>query len=64
MTTSKAAVTGLPRGARFYRADLHVHSFGGSHDVKDASMTAEQIVQRALDERLNVVAIADHIRLD
>jgi len=32
--------------------------------VKDASMTAEQIVQRALDERLDVVAIADHIRPD
>ena len=59
-TTSKVAVTGLPRGARFYRADLHVHSFGGSHDVKDASTTPEQIVQRAIDEGLDVVAIADH----
>jgi PHP domain-containing protein len=53
-------VTALPRGARFYRADLHVHSFGGSHDVKDASMTPQQIVQRAIDEGLDVVAIADH----
>jgi hypothetical protein len=52
-------VTGLPRGARFYRADLHVHSFGGSHDVKDASMTPQQIVQRAI-EGLDVLAIADH----
>lgn len=44
----------------FYRADLHVHSFGGSHDVKDASMTPQQIVQRSIDEGLDVVAIADH----
>ena len=26
-------------GARFYRADLHIHSVGGSHDVKDMAMS-------------------------
>jgi hypothetical protein len=23
-------------GARFFRADLHIHSFGASHDVRDS----------------------------
>lgn len=60
MTTPTAAVTALPRGARFYRADLHIHSFGSSRDVKDSSMTAPAIVERAIDEGLDVIAVADH----
>jgi hypothetical protein len=31
-------------GARFRRADLHIHSFGGSHDLRDTSMTPAAIV--------------------
>ncbi len=54
------AITTLPRGARFYRADLHIHSFGGSHDVKDVVMTPAAIVQTALAEKLDVIAITDH----
>jgi histidinol phosphatase-like PHP family hydrolase len=47
-------------GARFYRCDLHIHSYGGSHDVKDATMTPEAIVKTALKEGLAVIAITDH----
>ena len=49
-------------GAQFRRADLHIHSFrdGGSHDVDDARMTPEGIVDKAIAENLQVIAIADH----
>ena len=47
-------------GARFYRADLHVHSFGASHDVRDTSMTPEAIVSTAMREGLSIIAITDH----
>lgn len=47
-------------GAQFYRADLHIHSIGASHDVTDVGMTPEAIVQTALQEGLSVIAIADH----
>ncbi|HRE44454.1 MAG TPA: AAA family ATPase [Terricaulis sp.] len=53
-------ILSLPHGARFYRADLHIHSFGASHDVSDVTMTAEGIVGTALAEGLGVIAIADH----
>ena len=49
-------------GAVFRRADLHIHSFGpgGSYDVTDVTMTPEAIVDTALRENLQVIAIADH----
>lgn len=49
-------------GALFRRADLHIHSFGedGSYDVTDASMTPEGIVDTAITERLDLIAITDH----
>lgn len=49
-------------GALFRRADLHIHSFGegGSYDVSDASMTPEGIVDTAIAERLDLIAITDH----
>ena len=50
----------LPNGAQFYRADLHIHSFRGSHDVSDTSMTPEAIVDTALSEQLSLIAITDH----
>ncbi len=50
----------MPRGARFFRADLHIHSVAGSHDVKDAGATPEAIVATAAKEGLKIVAIADH----
>lgn len=49
-----------PSGARFFRADLHIHSFGGSHDVKDQTMTPEAIIKTAASENLQLIAITDH----
>lgn len=53
-------VLAQPTGARFFRADIHIHSFGASHDVKDAAMTADEIVKIAAREGLSVIAITDH----
>jgi hypothetical protein len=53
-------IVAIPAGARFYRADMHIHSFGGSHDVKDSSMTPGKIVETAVAEGLGVIAITDH----
>lgn len=49
-------------GALFRRADLHIHSFGdgGSYDVADPAMTPEAIVDTAIAERLDLIAITDH----
>lgn len=49
-----------PVGARFYRADLHIHSYRASHDVRDATMTGEAIVATAIREGLAIIAITDH----
>jgi ABC-type lipoprotein export system ATPase subunit len=53
-------ITNLPRGARFFRADLHIHSVAASHDVKDPGATPEAIVATAANEGLKIIAIADH----
>jgi ABC-type lipoprotein export system ATPase subunit len=53
-------ITELSRGARFFRADLHVHSIAGSHDVRDTAATPEAIVTTAAREGLKIIAIADH----
>lgn len=53
-------VMAQPTGARFYRGDLHIHSFGASHDVKDTAMTAAAIVQTAVWEGLSIIAVTDH----
>lgn len=49
-------------GALFRRADLHIHSFGedGSYDVTDTSMTPQGIVDTAIAEGLDLIAITDH----
>lgn len=47
-------------GAQFLRADLHIHSHGGSADVKDTAMTPEAIVETAKDLNISVIAITDH----
>lgn len=60
----RAEVQRLPDGARFYRADLHIHSFGGSHDVSDAEMTPKRIVEAALTENLQIIAITDHQEIE
>jgi hypothetical protein len=32
------ALAALSNGAKFFRGDLHIHSFGASHDVTDWSV--------------------------
>jgi ABC-type cobalamin/Fe3+-siderophores transport system ATPase subunit/histidinol phosphatase-like PHP family hydrolase len=53
-------VASFSSGARFFRGDLHIHSYGGSHDVADAAATPEAIVRTAKDDGLAIVAITDH----
>ncbi len=50
----------LSAGARFWRADLHIHTFGASVDVKDQLATPEAVVNTAEAERLSLIAITDH----
>src|SRR6202051_4620927 len=47
-------------GARFYTADLHVHSFGASSDVVDSSMTVARLVETAYKNRSSILALTDH----
>jgi hypothetical protein len=54
------AIYNQPDGASFFRADLHVHCFSGSHDVTDTTMTPEAVVATAVREKLALIAIADH----
>lgn len=60
MATTFHDIEKFDNGAHFYNADLHVHSYGGSHDVKDVAMTPEAIVDEAVKMGLGLVAITDH----
>jgi predicted metal-dependent phosphoesterase TrpH len=53
-------IAALPSGARFYRADLHIHSYSASHDVRDLAMTPRGIVDTSLVEGLALIAVTDH----
>ncbi len=50
----------VDNGAQFSNADLHVHSFGASHDVKDSAMTVEAIIDEAVKIGIQILAITDH----
>lgn len=50
----------LDNGARFLSVDLHIHSYGASHEVMDLTMTPEAIVDSAVNQGLSVIAITDH----
>jgi ABC-type lipoprotein export system ATPase subunit/histidinol phosphatase-like PHP family hydrolase len=52
----------MTNGAKFLRADLHIHSFGefGSYDVADHTMTPEAIVDKAIEKGLSIISITDH----
>ena len=50
-------------GATFFRADLHIHTHGGSHDVRDISMTPTAIVTTAIQEKLSLIAITATTKL-
>lgn len=47
-------------GAKFVKADLHVHSFGGSYDVTDKEMTPKNIINAAIENGLKILSITDH----
>lgn len=49
-------------GAKFLRADLHIHSYGefGSFDVVDTTMTPKAIVDTAVEKNLSIISITDH----
>lgn len=56
-------VNNFNRGAKFVRADLHIHSYGidsGSFDVTDQKMTPQNIVDTALSSNLKIISITDH----
>ncbi len=53
----------MSQGALFYRADLHIHSYGqdgGSFDVTDTSNTPNAIVDMAIEKGLKLISITDH----
>ena len=53
----------MSQGALFYRADLHIHSYGagmGSFDVTDISNTPSAIVDTAIAKGLKLISITDH----
>ena len=57
-------IVGADSGATFHRADLHVHSYGGSADVSDENMTVENILSCARDEGLSMISVTDHNEID
>lgn len=59
MALSYDEVTDLPNGARFVRADLHIHSIH-SYDVHDPTLTPEAIVQAAIEKNIEIIAVTDH----
>ena len=53
----------MSNGALFYKADLHIHSYGpgnGSFDVTDVSNTPQAIVDTAIEKGIKVISITDH----
>lgn len=50
----------LSQGAKFFRGDIHIHSYGASHDVTDPYITPQAIVATAVAEGLDLIAITDH----
>ena len=53
----------MSQGALFYKADLHIHSYGigtGSYDVTDMTNTPQAIVDLAISKGLKVISITDH----
>jgi hypothetical protein len=53
-------IQALDDGAKFHNVDLHIHSYGASHDVRDPTMTPQTIIDSAVRQGLSVVAITDH----
>lgn len=47
------------RGTKWFKCDLHLHTIA-SNCFQDRTVTAEQWVQRAIDQGLDCVAVTDH----
>lgn len=47
------------KGTRWYKCDLHLHTVA-SKCFQDETVAAEQWVERAIEQKLNCVAITDH----
>jgi len=47
------------KGTRWYKCDLHLHTVA-SKCFQDETVTAEQWVERAIEQGLNCVAVTDH----
>lgn len=60
MRDALARLESIDNGAHFIRADLHIHSYGASRDVRDPLMTPDAIVAEALARRLSVISVTDH----
>jgi histidinol phosphatase-like PHP family hydrolase len=50
----------IDNGAQFHNVDLHIHSYGATHDVTDETMTPENIIESAVRQGLIIIAITDH----
>lgn len=57
-----AEINAINNGAKFYRADLHIHSNGtyASYDVSDPLMSPDNIIEEAINEKLSIISITDH----
>lgn len=55
-------IQSLDNGAKFYRADIHIHSYGtlASDEVTDTQMTPSNIIDEALKENISIISITDH----
>ena len=52
-------ILGLPSGAQWLKADLHVHT-PASSDMADRSATPEDVVRIAIEKGLDIIGITDH----
>lgn len=60
MAVTYDIIKAVDNGSQFFNADLQVHSFGASHDVKDSTMTVEAIIDAAVKMGIRLLAITDH----
>lgn len=56
-------VDDIENGAKFFRADLHIHT-PASLDFQRKNVTPKQIVAKAIESKLDLVAITDHNTID